>query len=348
MMQPLAAEQQLDVPYRPNLNVTVICRNCKKTPANIVDDPSGGNVICGDCGLVLSDHIIDERSEWRTFANDDQNGDDPSRVGGVTNELNPYEEATSIGFDKNAPGKFRDLMRAQRSQKERTHTNLTQGYRDIDTFANNMGLEKAAIETAKWYFKLVEDNKALRGKAHVDIIATCIFLSCRRNKIARTFREITEQTGATKKAIGRIFKQLEELAKLSADKKALLVQRAGGAAADAVSSYDRTKHTEASDLIVRHTAGLGLPAKVTKVCTAMARKVTALGTLAGRSPISIASACIYMGCHLMGEPRDAKAIGVRAGVSESTIKGAYKTLFAIREALIDPAWGGDGGALPAG
>jgi hypothetical protein len=39
------------------------------------------------CGLVVEAHIIDERSEWRTFGDKDKEGDDPSRVGGASNPL---------------------------------------------------------------------------------------------------------------------------------------------------------------------------------------------------------------------------------------------------------------------
>jgi transcription initiation factor TFIIB len=48
---------------------------------------SAGDIICGSCGLVLQSHIVDTRSEWRTFSNDDQGGDDPSRVGDAGNPL---------------------------------------------------------------------------------------------------------------------------------------------------------------------------------------------------------------------------------------------------------------------
>ena len=50
------------------------------------------------CGLVVEAHIIDERSEWRTFGDKDKEGDDPSRVGGAANAL--YEDGglgTTIG-----------------------------------------------------------------------------------------------------------------------------------------------------------------------------------------------------------------------------------------------------------
>jgi transcription initiation factor TFIIIB Brf1 subunit/transcription initiation factor TFIIB len=36
---------------------------------------------------VVGHRIIDTRSEWRTFSNDNAKGDDPSRVGGPSNPL---------------------------------------------------------------------------------------------------------------------------------------------------------------------------------------------------------------------------------------------------------------------
>jgi hypothetical protein len=40
-----------------------------------------------NCGVVVEAHVIDERSEWRTFADKDGNGADPNRVGGPVNPL---------------------------------------------------------------------------------------------------------------------------------------------------------------------------------------------------------------------------------------------------------------------
>jgi len=63
-----------------------------------------------------------------------------------------------------------------------------------------------------------------------------------------------------------------------------------------------------------------------------------MGDLAGRSPVSVAAACIYMASHLLGEPRSAKEIGAVAGVSDGTIRTAYKYLYQEREMLIEPDW----------
>src|SRR5882757_6178644 len=86
-------------PWEANHNVSIICPDCRETPANLVEEFSSGDMVCGSCGLVLGDRIVDTRSEWRTFSNDDQGNDDPSRVGEAANPLlNGSQLQTEISF----------------------------------------------------------------------------------------------------------------------------------------------------------------------------------------------------------------------------------------------------------
>ena len=70
--------------------------------------------------------------------------------------------------------------------------------------------------------------------------------------------------------------------------------------------------------------------------------MTSVGALAGRSPLSAAGACIYMVSYLMKQPKTAKEIAAVAGVSDGTIRTAYKFLYAKKDQLIDPDWVKDG------
>jgi transcription initiation factor TFIIB len=95
-----------------DLNVFLICPDCKENPPNLVEEFSAGDTICGSCGRVLADRIIDTRSEWRTFSNDDQGNDDPSRIGDAANPLlHGSQLQTEIGFGDGGM-RARDLSRA--------------------------------------------------------------------------------------------------------------------------------------------------------------------------------------------------------------------------------------------
>jgi transcription initiation factor TFIIB len=65
------AKVEENQPFQPNLNVSLTCPDCRIHPPHIVEEFASGDLVCGDCGLVLGDRIIDTRSEWRTFANDE-------------------------------------------------------------------------------------------------------------------------------------------------------------------------------------------------------------------------------------------------------------------------------------
>lgn len=84
--------------FRDKLDDILECPECREQPANLVEEFSSGDMVCGSCGLVLGERIVDTRSEWRTFANDDSNNDDPSRVGDAGNPLVSYSLCHCFGI----------------------------------------------------------------------------------------------------------------------------------------------------------------------------------------------------------------------------------------------------------
>lgn len=352
--------------WEANHNVSVICPDCRETPANLVEEFSSGDMVCGSCGLVLGDRIVDTRSEWRTFSNDDQGNDDPSRVGDGANPfLNGSQLETSISYTPGGAG--RDLHRAQSKATAQKNNNKTllAAYKEIGAFCDSMGLLKNVSDSAKQLFKRVDDNKSLKGKPQEAIIAGCIFIACRQERVPRTFREIFALTKVPKKEIGRVFKQLEKVfneQQRNEEEEA----RANGATPPAYSQagYKTTSSTKAHDLMIRYCNNLGLTQQCTAIAQELSGKAANLGTLAGRSPISSAAACIYLVSYLMKQPKTAKEISQVAGVSdgeqplspligaelneglwgEGTIRNAYKHLYNDRAKLIEPKWieGGKG------
>lgn len=63
LAQPLQKVQQPT--FGPDLAVRLICPDCRDPNPNIVEEFSSGDLVCGTCGLVLGDRVVDTRSEWR-------------------------------------------------------------------------------------------------------------------------------------------------------------------------------------------------------------------------------------------------------------------------------------------
>ncbi|KAH0542692.1 hypothetical protein FGG08_002925 [Glutinoglossum americanum] len=332
-----------DVPYQANLNLTVTCPDCKEAPPNIVEEFSSGDMVCGSCGLVLGDRIVDTRSEWRTFSNDDQGNDDPSRVGDGANPLlNGSQLQTTISFGDGGSGRSRDLHRAQnKSTHDKSTKGLLAAYKEIGAFCDSTHIPKNVSDFAKHLFKMVDDAKAFKGKQQEVIIAGCIFIACRQCRVPRTFREIFALTKVPKKEIGRVFKLLEKFFNNQNQEKMNAVIQSGGVVSGE-NNYTNTMSTNPKELCVRFCSHLGLTAVCTMVSQGVAEKMTAIGALAGRSPLSAAAACIYLTSYLMKQGKTAKEISAVAGVSDGTIRTAYKILYEHREKLVDPEWIKDG------
>src|SRR5690606_4012466 len=106
-----------------------------------------------------------------------------------------------------------------KSNNDKSSKTLMAAYKEIGAFCDSTNLPKNVSDTAKYFFKMIEDQKAFKGKPQEAIIAGCIFLACRQCNVPRTFKEIYALTKVPKKEIGRIFKQLEKFVHEQDDKR---------------------------------------------------------------------------------------------------------------------------------
>lgn len=49
--------------FGPDLAVRLVCPDCQDPVPNIREEFGSGDLVCGNCGLVLGDRIVDTRSE---------------------------------------------------------------------------------------------------------------------------------------------------------------------------------------------------------------------------------------------------------------------------------------------
>jgi transcription initiation factor TFIIB len=207
----LKQKQQEKKPQQ-DLNLKLICRDCRDSVPNIIEDFKAGDLICGGCGLILGNRIIDTRSEWRTFANSDDSSGDPSRIGAAADQLlgmNGLESTTISGLD-GMTGVSRELNRTHsKVTQDRTIQYLAEAFRSIQHMADSITLPRVVSDTAKQLFKRVDEEKILKGKSVEAIKAACLYIACKEHASSRTFKEICNLTKVSKKEIGRCYKLLQ-------------------------------------------------------------------------------------------------------------------------------------------
>ena len=203
------AVPQGDPEWQENLNRRLICPDCQQT--NVTEDWTEGNVICADCGLVLETHLVDQRSEWRTFASDDGKGDDPSRVGKAEDPNNPGEHLqTSISFNSSGQ-RDRALDRAHASiYKEAGQQQLETAFSQIRTYCNALHLPHTTEQKASELYRKLHQAPQLRGKNADGVKLACILTATRKNKNGISYDLMMNVSGVSKRDISRAFKSLKE------------------------------------------------------------------------------------------------------------------------------------------
>lgn len=315
-----------------NLNVTLSCPECKVFPPELIERHSEGDIVCGLCGLVLCSRIIDNRSEWRTFNNDDQKGDDPSRVGEATNSILDGDQLNTVisaGID--ASRAARDLNRTQSKSfaDKKSHT-LQAAFAKITQMCDGYQLPKVVQDGAKEVYKLVYDDPSLKGKSQESIMAGAIFLGCRKASVPRSFKEIWALTNVPRKEIGRVFKAINQIIQRKNEEQGGLITYQN----DSIN----TRHTNPEALVGRFCSHLGLSPQVASSAQTIAKNLKDVGVLEGRSPTTIAATVIYFTCLLFNQNLSLNKISEKTGVSEGTIKSSYKLMHTERARIVESSW----------
>ena len=299
-------------------DIKLLCPECKIDPPDLVEEYSSGDLVCGQCGLVVGDKIVDTRSEWRTFANED--GDDPSRVGAATKPiLDGLTEnlETRISSRDGGSGVAMSLQRAQGRTAGNQNRHILDGFDLISNKVEMMHLGRATGEAAKQLFRRVHDEKILRGKSTEAIIAAVLLIACKQSGDPRSFPEIQKYTGVEKKAFAACFKDLQKTFDLG--------QESGGALNVTSAVHPRQSISATSS---------GSRISSFDLASDVAERVREKGILDGRSPVTVAAACIYLTTTIWGIDRSTKRISEATGVSPVTIKGSYRELLKDKEKIL--------------
>ncbi|TKR60941.1 hypothetical protein L596_028122 [Steinernema carpocapsae] len=286
------------------MNVQVQCQYHPN--AHLIEDHRAGDLVCPECGLVVGDRLVDVGTEWRSFSNEKSGGNDPSRVGAPENPLlGGSDLSTSIAVGFGSSDGDQTLANAQRKNMNNTDRQMSQAMSVIREMSERIHLARSIQDMAAKIFKDVLDSKALKGKNNEAQAAACLYIACRKEGVPRTFKEICAVSRVSKKEIGRCFK--------------LIVK----------SLETNLEQITSADFMSRFCGNLGLPHDIQSAATRIAKKAVELDLVAGRSPISIAAAAIYMASNASAQAnrKSAKEIGEIAGAAEVTVKQTYKLLF---------------------
>ena len=288
-----------------------VCPECKST--KLINDHERGEVVCGNCGLVIDDNIVDMGPEWRAF--DHEQRDKRTRVGApITYTIHDKGLSTMIDW-RNKDIYGRDIPARNRAQWYRlrkwqrkirisgaTERNLAFALSELDRDSSRLGLPRSVRESASVVYRNAVENKLIRGRSIEGVVAASLYAACRRCKVPRTLDEIADVSRVSKKEVGRTYRFLtREL-------------------------HIRLPPTSPIDYVPRFASELNLSGLVQSKAIEIINQAMDNGLTSGRGPTGVAAAALYIASVLLGERKTQRDVADIAGVTEVTIRNRYKEL----------------------
>jgi transcription initiation factor TFIIB len=297
----------------PKINQHLVDKCPECTSKNLVHDYDSGETICGDCGLVLYEQMMDKGPEWRAFTQEEKAS--RSRVGMPTSySIHDKGLSTAISqVDRDAFG--RKLPQSTRLQmwrlrkwqiRSRVHSsvdrNLAQAMAELERLSSKVFISAPIREKAAVAYRKALDKGLVRGRSINAIAAAALYAACRKSGSPRSLREIAEASLVDKKDVARCYR--------------LLLQ-------------ELDFHMPISDpmtYVSKIAEKTGISGKTQGVAIAILRMARQKRISAGKDPMGLAAAALYIACLKNTEKETQKDISEAAGVTEVTVRNRYKDL----------------------
>ena len=287
------------------------CPECSSK--NLIHDNDTGETICGDCGLVLYEQMLDKGPEWRAFTQQEKAS--RSRVGMPTSySIHDKGLSTTISqIDRDAFG--RKLPQSTRLQmwrlrkwqiRSRVHSstdrNLAQAMSELERLSSKVNISPPIREKAALVYRKALDRGLVRGRSINAISAAALYAACRKSGSPKALREIAEASLVDKKDVARCYR--------------LLLQELDF----------RMPVSDPLTYVSKIAEKNGVTGKTQGAAITILRNAKQQRFSAGKDPMGMAAAALYIACLQNGEKITQKDIAEAAGVTEVTVRNRYKTL----------------------
>jgi transcription initiation factor TFIIB len=187
-----------------------ICKNCNSL--NFREEYAKGMIFCYDCGQV-SDNIVDTRIEHRNY-------DNTTHTASGSISHNKFLPVSSLGLPVNLKGKFLKLhIWNSMPYKERSNNVM---FKKIHNVCAKYNIYRKIEDDAKILCKQVSEtlhttgkNKGkpiiTRGFNREGIVASCLFIACRRNNETHATKEIAYYFNIDERDVNKGYRSLLEI-----------------------------------------------------------------------------------------------------------------------------------------
>jgi transcription initiation factor TFIIB len=279
----------------------------------VVSDPETGELIRKDTGEVISDNMLSQGKEWRSFGIEE--GANRARTGTPTSlAFHDMGLSTVIGKEAtDASGNAIDTDTRMRMSRLRTWDNRSQvhspterslqkAFSILSRLKDRLGLPNHITEKAAYTYRKAQDRGLVRGDTVDSVLAASIYVAARQSGVPRTLDEISEISNVKLKHAARSYRRIVT----QLDIKAPMI--------------------DPSKYIMKVANKLGFDEKIKRKALELMEKAQKKNILVGKDPVSMAASILYLVNVDEGHHKTQSEIAKEAGTTEVTVRNRSKEL----------------------
>lgn len=289
-----------------------MCPICKRND-KIITDTGSGEVICSNCGTVVSDKVQDiGRPERQAFNVEEKNRIRTGMPASIA--FADMGLATIIAkHDRDASGhplnaEMRARMQRLRKWDLRTHSispndrNLIRAFNELNMIKDKLALSDAVVEKAAYIYRKIQQRGLVRGRTISGIMSSAVYIACREIGTPYTLREIAAVGNVKRKDMARNFRKM--VYELDLKSPNIELMKCISKVANKANLTENTKRE-----------AIGIMKVVSK------RQLSA-----GKDPLGLAACVLYISCLKTGENKTQTQIAKASGITDVTLRNRYKEL----------------------
>ena len=275
---------------------------CKTYP--VITDSERGEVLCGGCGLILVQNMVDQSQESKSYTQEEfmtQTRTGPP----LSLTMNDKGLSTIIGNNVDSTGKslsnknklfFRRLRLWDIRSRSRSTYSLSKAFTQLNAMKTKLAIPDNVVEHAAYIYRKAVAAKLTRGRTMSSLISASLYAACRETNTPRTLDDIAKTGNIERRALSRDLRTLIRRLDLR------------------LGQYDP------GSFIVKLANNLNLKEKTKRDALDFLKRAEEKEITSGKHPVALAAASLYLSGLINGERLSQKKFANASGVSDVTIR----------------------------